>query len=387
MATTASPKTLTCLWCHTSKEITGKRLPHGWKRYRDGHACGECWEQRFLLRTISVPVVSPVSCTWEELRASLKLMWAQTTQCSNWMMTGCYVRDVVDRSKEKMSGMPYLYLYPEARSLFPDLPPQSVAAIEQAVQRKYRALRYKVKWTRQISLPSFRYPTPYPVPVQSWNPSAGTDGEPLVTIRVADVHHTLRLKGGAQFHRQHAAFAKLTSGDAIYGELAIYQKGDALMVKIAAWLPRTRERTYTLSGTLHVATGDDMLLSAHVNGDLWRYHGNQLRRWAAEHRKRLQCWSDDSKFEHRPVPAFAERRADAATKYHNRMHSACHEISRCIAGYAERRQVAVVEYDDRARGWCPEFPYAELKRLLAEKLNESGIRISSPEPPDKGSGV
>ena len=70
-------------------------------------------------------------------------MWAQTTAASNWIMTELYARDVRPGSEEKMPPMARVYLYPEARARFPGLPSVTVASLENGVQRKYRAVRYR----------------------------------------------------------------------------------------------------------------------------------------------------------------------------------------------------------------------------------------------------
>lgn len=156
------PALYKCSACAAVQPKKSKRLPRGWKNKQGEYFCADCWKARHILRAISMPVVAPVDSTWEELRTALKLMWRETTRASNWMMTQCYTRDVrrVSADEEKLAPMPKIYLYPEARLLFPALPSQSVAALEQAITRKYRPLRYKIIWTAQMSLPVFRYPTP-----------------------------------------------------------------------------------------------------------------------------------------------------------------------------------------------------------------------------------
>lgn len=97
-------------------------------------------------------------------------MWTVTTQASNWMMTELYARDVRRGSgEEKMPAMKPVYLYPEARARFPELPSQTVAAMEQAVTKKYRAERRDIIWTCRRSLPTYRYPSPFPIPGQGWS--------------------------------------------------------------------------------------------------------------------------------------------------------------------------------------------------------------------------
>jgi len=61
-----------------------------------------------------------------------------------------------------------------------------------------------------------------------------------------------------------------------------------------------------------------------------------------------------------------------------------------IAGYAERRRFASVRYDDRVQEFCPQFVWAKLRSLVAEKLDAAGIELEvvsgevtgeTPEPP------
>src|SRR5262249_5911506 len=149
-----------------------KRLPRGWKRLAEEVFCEKCWQQRYLLRAITIPVASPIDHDWKTFRAALREMWQITTQACNWMVTELYSHDA-RRTPElgKIPPMEKQYLYPEARVRFPGLPSQSIAALEQAVQRKYRATRFQTIWTCERSLPTFRYPTPFSVPNQAWHAS------------------------------------------------------------------------------------------------------------------------------------------------------------------------------------------------------------------------
>jgi hypothetical protein len=322
-----------------------------------------------------MPVAEPLDCDWIELRKGLKTMWAQTTCCANRIMTELYARDVHRNGQEKMPPMPRVYLYPELRAEFPLLPPQTVAALEQSCQRKYRALRYQVVWTAGAALATYRYPVPFPVHNQSWSATFEQD-RPIVSVRIGDRRYRLRLKSGSQFRRQLGQFRQLASGSAQQGELAIYQRGTGLMVKMVAWLPRSTEHTGGVD-TLVVRTAADCLLVAVNMKDetLWRYNGDHLRRWTAEHKRQLQRWSEDSKYENRPVPNFAARRTAAVEKFRNRMNSATHEIAAQLAGYAKRRKFAVVRYDDAKKEYVDQFPWFRLRALIGEKLDAEGIKF------------
>jgi len=116
--------------------------------------------------------------------------------------------------------------------------------------------------------------------------------------------------------------------------------------------------------------------------DLWRYNGDHLRRWTAEHREQLQRWSEEQKYEQRPVPAFAQRREAAVRKFRDRMNSATHEIAAELAGYAARRHFAQVRYDDSDHSYLGDgFPWYRLRSLIAEKLDARGIALEASTQP------
>ena len=380
------PITITCASCPMSRAVkpTVKgepRTPTGWKRLGDATYCPQCWRKKYILRAITMPVSSPLDCSWDELRKKLRTIWAQTTAASNWMMTELYARDVRRGNEEKITPMARVYLYPEARARFPDLPSQTVASLEKSVQRKYRTVRYPVLWTAAASLPTHRYPTPFPVPNQGWTATIEAD-QAIVSVRIGDARYRLRLKRGPQFRPQMEAFRQLAKGEAVAGELAIYDH-DGLLVKMVAWLPR-EENKGARAGVLIVRTGKDCLLVALNAKDeaLWRYNGDHLRRWAGEHRTQLQRWSEDHNYEQGPVQSFAHRRETAVRKFRNRMNSATHEIAAQLVAHAARRHFAQVRYDDSDHSYMGDgFPWYRLRSLIAEKLDERGIALEASAQP------
>lgn len=364
-----------CEYCGRAAKTT--RLPTGWKRHQGRVACDRCWGERYLLRAVTMPVAAPLDQSWEETRSALKAMWVETTRAANWMATELYARDVRrETGMQKMPPMIPVYLYPELRREFPALPAQTVSALEHTAQRKYRARRYDVIWTRDAALPTCRYPVPFPVHNQSWHATFDEGDRPVVSVRLGEKRVRLRLKSGAQFRRQLEAFRAMAGGGALAGELAIYPAGAAILVKMVAWLARPA-RAIGRAGVLAVATRADKLLVAVNSKDelLWNYNGDHLGRWVREHRRQLDRWSEDSKFENRPVPSFAARRTASVDRFHRRMASAVHEISAQLAGYAARRHFETVSYDDQEHGFCEQFPWFRLRALLAEKLDREGIQL------------
>jgi hypothetical protein len=352
------------------------RAPAGWKRLGEKTYCSDCWRQMFVLRAVTIPVASPLDLSWDEFGKALRAQWALVTEACNWMVTELFVRDDKSRDSGKLKPMPRVYLYPETRRMFPLLPSTSCAGLEQAVQKKYRARRYEVVWTHKASLPTYRYPTPFPVPNQAWSVEL-EDKAAIVSARIGEERIRFRLRGGHQFRRQMAAVHQIVSGEAQQGQLDIYRQGTSVMCKMVAWLPRGAGKAADAEGTLFVRTDADALIVALNAKDdrLWVYHGDQVKRWSAEHRKMLDRLSDDSKAEHRPVPPFSKRRQAAATKYSDRMKSATHQISAMIAGYARRRKFARVQYDDSLQSFCPGFPWFSLREKIATKCDEAGIEF------------
>lgn len=365
---------MVCEACQPKIETIKKRLPKGWKRREEELFCFHLWREAYLLRAITVQVASPLTGTWEQFREALKAMWIETTACSNWMVTELYTRDVRRNGEEKMPPMPHSYLYPEARVRFPRLPSQSVASLEQAVTRKYKARRYEVVWTAMASLPIFRYPTPFPVHNQSWNLTFDNGGRPVVSARVGESRWEFRLRGGPRYHRQLSVLRQLVAGVAVAGELSIFKTHNGeIMAKMATWMPR-REAS-PLDGTLSVRTTSDSLLVAVDQKDerIWVVNGDHIRRWISEYERKRHRLSEDRKAEQRPVASFTGRWDDMVVKQRNRMRSALQEVAAQLAGLARRRKFALVQYDDRERGFVEPFPWFELKEKLKGKLDEYGI--------------
>lgn len=384
-----------CTPCKLARDA--KRLPPGWHRDTAANVyCPACWHARYLLRAVTVPVTGPVDGDWPELREALKTCFRATTRLSNWAVTELAKADIVRRpDMDKLPKPPQVYLYPDARALVPEIDSGSVVAILHAVEGRWRKRRYNVVWLGSESLPNYRYDRAvYPVRSQDWKATKGANDEALVSVRLAGRRWTLRLRGGKEFFRQLKSHTQLVNGTAIGCELAIYeQKANGndhrngtegrdsggnrqyrrLMCKMVAWLPREPQKS--LDGTLFVRTDPDALLIA-LNAKeerLWIENCDQLKRWTAEHSRRLQRWADDSKAEARPVPALSSRRQAAAIKYRNRMDSLCHEVASHLVGYASRRRFAAIQYNDSVQTYCTRFPWEKLRSLIAEKADAAGI--------------
>lgn len=397
---------ITCQECNgireakPSKDETKAKLPKGWKRFGAKVYCQACVKSKYVLRAISFPVASVVEDEWKDFTTALAEQWGLVTSFSNWSITELAKRDIVRTPDlEKLPAMQPVYLYPEARKRFPALDSGIVASLEQAIQSKYKKLRYEAIWTAATSLPRFKYPVPCPIRKADWQALFGKDNVPLVKARFGGHRWTIRLRGGSAFKYQLAGFKQIESGEAEPCELALYRQiahsGDnragtedrqpgggqrtsyRIMCKIAAWFPkRIKER----NGTLQVKTGPDCFLCA---GASWVVNGDHIRRHVIEHRKRLDRLAQDQKAELRQprrkrIP-INEHRKKLVEKQKNRLDSFCHETSAHLANYAARQGVASVEYDDTDKSYLAEFPWYRLKEMIRYKLDERGISLVTKE--------
>lgn len=400
-------KSLSCCECGTLHEAKptvndNPRLPRGWKKH-DGHVyCAGCWSNRYALRSVVIPVASPVSCDWETFKAALATCWDQSTGLANWAVTELAKADVTRMPGDScLPSMPPVYLYPRARALFPLLPSKTLNAVLNNVQKRYCKSRLGVIWRSDTSLQRYRYPVPYPVPSQAWKARYGDGNVPLIEMRLGNEPFTLRLRGGYPNRRQLQTFAKIVSGQAVKSELAIYRQraslGDhrsviearepgggarvcySVLAKLTCWVPRTVSHTER-EGALEVRTASDSFLIANASGHQpWILNADHVRRWVASYRKRLHRLSEDTKYEKRwPKRArrqMADFRAALVERQRRRVDTFCHQAAAMLAGYAERIRVARMEYDDTDRSFVDEFPWYRFQQLLEAKLAARGIEF------------
>lgn len=390
--------TTTCAQCSAIRETKPAkdgtaRVPMGWHRVGDALLCADCMARRYVMRAITIPVVGPEDATWADLRVALTAAWGETTRAANWIATELYARDVRRAPGDaKLPKMPRVYLYPEVRAAFPGLASQTVTSLIRDVEAKYRARRYDLIWRSAVSLPTYRYPHPLPLPSQMWS-LAEQNGRWSLSARIGDRRWYLRLRGGAEMRRQVAALRALADGSCVGGAAALYQvtahAGDhrngigtaqtrtRLMLKIAAWMPRGEGHG---AGTLTVRTGSNYLLSAQCDGSggaTWRLAGDDIRRVIIQDARRRERLAVDMKAERRSPrrrrEGIASHLARVAERQRNRLSTWCHQAAAMLVGHAQRRRCAMLVYDDADRSALPSFPWDQLRQRLAEKCAAAGI--------------
>lgn len=192
---------------HCNSQTKAERLAPGWHRDPAGNApCSKCWNFRYILRAITIPIAGPIDGTWSDLRDSLKTGWKAATRLSNWAVTELAKADVVRTAEmAKLPTPPQTYLYPGARAIAPEIDSGSVAALLHTVEKRWRAQRFNAIWLGNVSFPNYRYPVPYPIRSSDW--TCEKDVEIIfVNVRLAGRRWKLRLRGGHQFRRQLVQF-------------------------------------------------------------------------------------------------------------------------------------------------------------------------------------
>lgn len=338
-----------------------------------------------MVRSIIMPVAGPHDRSWEELREALRTVWMETTRCANWMMTQLYLRDAARATGPREVGRSArVYLYPEARVLFPDLPSQSISALEQRVQSLYRAHRHGVLWKGTRSLPVFRYPAPFATPAQAWK-TYEKDGRWYLAIRICDRRWTLRLRGGAQMRHHIERLRQIESGTAEPGDATLYEipahagdhrgrSGTRVMVKVYVWLPKPAPATGI---TLRLKTDRTALLF--FEDTTWRIDAAEMRAvLAADARRRAELAAGATRARHttgRHRAALRRLRTERQQRSHRRIADACRVYAAHAAAYATRLHAAIVEYSDADRSALPHFPWERLRHHIEAKLDERGIRF------------
>jgi hypothetical protein len=357
-----------------------------------------------VLRTVPTPVSGPSDTSWSEFRPALHAAFCETTRCANWLVTQFYLRDQPrGREDERLSKMPAIYLYPEARVLFPALASQTLASLERQVRAKYCAARLDLLWRHAVSLPTYRYPMPLPLPSRMWH-LALHDERWHLSVRIGDRRWSLRLRQGPGLRRQARVFQQVAAGAVDSGEATLYEASSQpaashgagarerrLMVKLAVWLPR-REAPEA-HHTLIVRTAADAFVTAHLAGEdhRWALHADHVRRWIAEAARRQRRLRDDvahdcrSPISDRTELAPMQRRV--AEHLRRRLHTWTHQATAQLIARAQRCQVAAIIWDDTDRGYLPSYPWHQFAATLADKAAAVGIEVTARHAAHDPSGV
>lgn len=371
-----------CSSCEASCE--SERMPTGWKKLEEAIFCPACWKARYVIKAVTIPVVSPVGMGWPELRKLLREQFDLTTKAANWAMRQVAALDTTLGVGQKMGkmGIPE----PNGKSLYKGIADQfsvsthTAVEISNAVLSKYRTARLDMHRGR-ASLPSIRYPHPIPVPGKTWSIEEGKDGGLVLNTPLGRKNRVnLRLKGGSEYRRQLLDIRKILDGTAVKGQLAIYENGSKLLVKIAGWFPKVVRTNKPWAASL--VTGGDCLFTLYSDEQktIYRWNADHVKRWVAAQDEQMQRLREDLKAEKRlgrEKDGILARMALLSAKHTDRMHSFCHEASAQVIGHLVRRRCGTLVCSFSDTGFIPHFPWFKLKTMLANKANKEGIEFSS----------
>jgi hypothetical protein len=371
---------LICAICGQARESpigkNGKpRIPRGWKIIQDRPHCPKCKLEKYALRAVVIPVAK---CDWDAVMPILRGAWLQAARCSNWLLTQYYQRDNIAGSSDpklpKREEIPYLY--PEARARFPEIEPTVLVSVINAVSAKYTASRFDV-WRGAASLPVYR-DLPLPVPSQNWQLSHDeAKNERVFSSRINGTRHEFRLRRDHEFARQHRVLDRIAAGDIEAGEAAIYQRGKSLLVKIAAWLPRTEKAA--AETVVKARTCADGFLVAVDGQALWRLNADHVVRWIVGAAKQQQRLREDLKAERRfpkqMREAITARMGELKEFRANQLSSWMHEASMQLVNWAKRRHASRLVWDDSYPSMLPKFPWFTFGARLQSKCETAGIEF------------
>src|SRR5271165_1663086 len=152
-----------------------------------------------IVRAVTFPVVEVIGAEWKDFMESLHRCWRESTDLANWSMTQSAIIDRPRRNdKDKLESMPQFDLYTLGmthhgfwgHSAWEGCK-ATASTIIRRVGKIYGKARWKI-WTSQQSLPTFRYPYPYPIHNNCWK-AIRVDGRPAVQFNAAGMPWVVRL--------------------------------------------------------------------------------------------------------------------------------------------------------------------------------------------------
>ena len=180
--------------------------------------------------------------------------------------------------------------------------------------------------------------------------------------------------------RQVGRLRQLAAGEAERGSLAIYESpapgsgGTRVMVKIAAWLPKAAPRTG--HGVILARTDGQSLLACDRR---WRIDPAPLRAvLAAEARRRSSLLTNLQVARRSPgrhTEGIERALSELSRRSRQRIAEACRTYAAHLAAQVLSQGARELHYDDTVRPDLDHFPWELLRRRVAEKLDERGIRF------------
>lgn len=365
------------------------KLPKGWKWIGGQAVSSKAFHERYALRTITVPIVSPdvhgnqevMKAAWKDLDEKLKDAWKRSTYAANWAVKQLWSGDIL--RTDDMKKCPAYPKDADGKSVYLygmqswEGWAQSAASVLRTVEQSYKKRRWDIVWAGSAGVPNVRYPYPYPVPNQAWSLEQREGGEVVFSCRLPSGRTSVRLKTKDKGCRYRLpALRHLIAREDLRGEAAIIRKGKQISVKIVGYFPKTERE---LSGDLHVRT-DSLSFLVMLNSEEERLisrNADDIRRKLAGHAHALQRWREDQKLEVRNPKRLSRKRAEdmqkATQKMHNRLDDFIKTVCAEVVNYAIRRKLARIIYNDTERSYFRDFAWHRLESTLRSVCEREGL--------------
>lgn len=352
------------------------KLPRGWKWIGGQAVSATAFADRYVLRAITVPVVSPdfhgnpdeMKAAWKILDSQLREAWEKSTEAANWAVRRLWSNDLTRVPGEsKCPKMPDIYLYGE-RSW--NGWSQSAGAVLRTIEQTYRRRRFEIVWVGSAGIPNIRYPYPYPIHNASWDLEQRKGGEVVFECRLPSGRVSMRLRTKDKSSRYRlSAIQHLIGNPDLRGEASVFKKKDgSVNVKMVGYFPR-RERP-AAEGELRVRTDSQSFLVILNTDDekLLVINGDHIRRKLAGHARGLQRWREDQKAERRHPKRSSRKNAEdmrkSASKMQDRLKSFIDETCAQVVNYATRRNLATIVYNDDEQSYFRGFAWIAFRNKL-----------------------
>jgi hypothetical protein len=131
------------------------------------------------------------------------------------------------------------------------------------------------------------------------------------------------------------------------------------------------------------ATGKEPFLTLNDGQVGWVLHAPWVQQWIVSHRRFLDQFADDLKFEKRWPSAqrrrMNRRRERGCDKQNNRLKTFIQQTAAQVAGWVGRRKCQVLVWNDKDRSFAELFPWHMLRASLESKCDEAGLvfRVAS----------
>ena len=355
-----------------------------------------------ITRAITLPIVSPVDCDWKELREFCGDAWKQSTRMANYMVSEFAKADIVRTpGMEKLPPMEYKNWYPVGRAFIPEMDTRSLCSLQNGLLGKYRKARFNMIWLGEESLPSFRYPYPYPFKGESLKYLLNDQGQPIVSLRLGGKRIQVRLANGPEWHRQMDTYKRIASGEFKGCEASLIRRrastgghrngttekpaggGNTVHYRVMLKIVYKRPPCEDLGrrGMWTIRTSGRKFVESIGAGRPFNVNARHVKRWIILHEKDRQALSEDLKFEKRWPKANRRRMVEAGRKrcekHHNRIDTWIHQITSILVNYADRNRFEAVRLDASDRSYFDLFPWSKFETVLQYKLEERGIEFDS----------